>query len=153
MIECTCHTARHAGVTLVRGVLDARSVVSGVAAYDVTVRLSVPDPRWVPEWLDQDDDTVVVTVPAGGIRGIGFACREPVTSEPLSVDSVEPATEEPADIEPDAIQAELWDPAPPRAAVAGDSEWVEAPTSVGRMGSPAIVPQVRQRAVRADRGQ
>lgn len=142
MVTVTSETDRRAGVTYVRVRIDNR--VDGAVADAHAVRLEpTVEPVWPPrrggvpdrEW---DDDGVTIDVPAGTVRGIGFATPAVPDGEPVAVTGVdvasdggsgelrarrtssEPPTDRDDAPEPRAVLRALGDPSPPRDAVPVD---------------------------------
>jgi hypothetical protein len=142
MVSIETTTSRRDGVTCVEAVLANEAAVPlRVTCTVAPDRLWPPLRRGVPE-AGWDDDTVTVTVPAGGRTGVGFATPAPPDEECITVASETAEADAAGDGEPMAdvggVVRTLGDGRPPRDALPAPGvleESAAAPEAVG--GRPA----------------
>lgn len=119
MLSVRATTATRGGITLIGGVVDARSVTSGVKHYRVTLAVHFDGDVWVSpkdrsRW---EPPQLTITVPQKGCVGVGLAGRGTAADQPLSIEAVTPATSTKTTPTPEELLRQLGDPGPPTEAL------------------------------------
>lgn len=119
MVSVQTTTATRGDITLIGGIVDTRSVTGGVDAYRVTMTVHFDGDVWVPpakrsQW---EPPQLSVVVPRNQRVGVGLAGRGSAGAQPLSVETVTPATSADTSPTPEELLRRLGDPGPPTEAL------------------------------------